>query len=1022
MKMKNKKQMKTVVIILTLLISVGGLCLVLPKILNSNNNSNTLSNAGETDSSSSDITVTVNGKTYDENNIGEVYYSPIDENHIATDENGIMYADNEILVVAAEGVTREQIVELAKEYDAEVVGFIEQTGDYQWEFNCNYSMSEIEVILTELISKEIVLNASLNSISILPNDLSFDINPGDEWTMAGIDFIFPDITAEKAKRSWSFKAINGQAAWLYLMSIKNVVHPVKIGLIDDCFNIEHEDLGFAKDSNGIIQVFPQTIDGKPIDGQEADKRSPGSYVKSKASSHGTHVAGTMAASSKDSKGICGIYPYGDGNLYAFSWRAGSENDKVSAMAEKIWFSELILRNVKVINCSYGKTLSLYYNNEQTKNALKAEAEILGDFLQRLLNIGYDYVITVSSGNDSNDYVINLSCISDGKDLAYNDNGSDYSISYDSNGQPNLVRLDSDGNYYYDRKIDEDVTIPYLITGITGNDQVFHPADDVSDTTDHHLNSQYTSCLTAIDTQDVKDRIIVVGAVDSNYDITNYSNSGKRTDIYAPGGVDDKRVFSCYNDNTYGYMNGTSMAAPHVAGVAANVWSVNNNLSGKQVKIIILHSIHDNSKKEYPVVDAYKAIDNALKEIGLSDSYGESGAIMGWVVDESIVDSDGEPTKISNVDISVYKAGEFDALKLDNNDIIVKSDKYGHFELLLNEGTYNIKAYHKDYGEAIIENVVVKKNEVTYCEYVVLEEAFKDTRVLIPGEDTIRTATANTLNETSAAKYAQIVMDNEDLWLDPLNDMYLSDLDSQTCWFEDIDFDGELEFIVGGCNMETQGGISYFIFKFKGDKIIKVFEDYVNRDEAYSKLSSTGNIPSHLRTENPGFKEFGAEIVKDKTGNYKYIFPYIVSYIGTGYGISELKICNNSLTWSLIGGYVTNPEFEYLGSSGDVISEKELLKALSTWFDGTTVCYSVIGTIPCSYINKKLDSEWYKVAISSDFGLNDTYSAFVSGCYDGLSNEEKKEALIKSYNTYRIEESDMESELYAVFLADMSNDR
>ena len=40
----------------------------------------------------------------------------------------------------------------------------------------------------------------------------------------------------------------------------------------------------------------------------------------------------------------------------------------------------------------------------------------------------------------------------------------------------------------------------------------------------------------------------------------------KPDVTAPGG----NIFSSLNDNTYGDMSGTSMASPHVAGVAALV--------------------------------------------------------------------------------------------------------------------------------------------------------------------------------------------------------------------------------------------------------------------------------------------------------------------------------------------------------------------------------------------------------------------------------------------------------------------
>ncbi|HLV11092.1 MAG TPA: S8 family serine peptidase, partial [Trueperaceae bacterium] len=66
--------------------------------------------------------------------------------------------------------------------------------------------------------------------------------------------------------------------------------------------------------------------------------------------------------------------------------------------------------------------------------------------------------------------------------------------------------------------------------------------------------------------------IVVGATDRDGDRASYSNYGSRIDIMAPGGDAESGVLSTGPGNTgpgtYMPMYGTSMAAPHVAGVAA----------------------------------------------------------------------------------------------------------------------------------------------------------------------------------------------------------------------------------------------------------------------------------------------------------------------------------------------------------------------------------------------------------------------------------------------------------------------
>lgn len=69
-------------------------------------------------------------------------------------------------------------------------------------------------------------------------------------------------------------------------------------------------------------------------------------------------------------------------------------------------------------------------------------------------------------------------------------------------------------------------------------------------------------------------------------VANFSNYGDESvDIFAPG-VD---IYSTMPDNEYEFQDGTSMASPVVAGVAALIMAYYPNLSASQVKDIILQS-------------------------------------------------------------------------------------------------------------------------------------------------------------------------------------------------------------------------------------------------------------------------------------------------------------------------------------------------------------------------------------------------------------------------------------------------
>jgi subtilisin family serine protease len=83
-----------------------------------------------------------------------------------------------------------------------------------------------------------------------------------------------------------------------------------------------------------------------------------------------------------------------------------------------------------------------------------------------------------------------------------------------------------------------------------------------------------------------DNIVSVAASNRVDAAAGYSNWGATTvDLAAPGSP----VFSAWNrsDNDYVYMEGTSMAAPHVVGAAALVWAVNPAFTYQQVIAKIL---------------------------------------------------------------------------------------------------------------------------------------------------------------------------------------------------------------------------------------------------------------------------------------------------------------------------------------------------------------------------------------------------------------------------------------------------
>jgi len=77
-------------------------------------------------------------------------------------------------------------------------------------------------------------------------------------------------------------------------------------------------------------------------------------------------------------------------------------------------------------------------------------------------------------------------------------------------------------------------------------------------------------------------VIAVVATDSRDRKPDFSNYGTNASVSAPG----VSIYSTYLDGTYAFLDGTSMASPHVAGLAALILSRNPTLTCQKVRSII----------------------------------------------------------------------------------------------------------------------------------------------------------------------------------------------------------------------------------------------------------------------------------------------------------------------------------------------------------------------------------------------------------------------------------------------------
>ena len=86
-----------------------------------------------------------------------------------------------------------------------------------------------------------------------------------------------------------------------------------------------------------------------------------------------------------------------------------------------------------------------------------------------------------------------------------------------------------------------------------------------------------------------DNSISVASITRSGALSSFSNYGKdEVDLAAPG----SSIYSTTPGGRYGYKSGTSMATPHVSGVAGLAATLNPDLSNTELKQILMDSVDE----------------------------------------------------------------------------------------------------------------------------------------------------------------------------------------------------------------------------------------------------------------------------------------------------------------------------------------------------------------------------------------------------------------------------------------------
>ena len=167
-----------------------------------------------------------------------------------------------------------------------------------------------------------------------------------------------------------------------------------------------------------------------------------------------------------------------------------------------------------------------------------------------------------------------------------------------------------------------------------------------------------------------ENVIAVGATDHKDAKASYSNYGDWVDVAAPG----SSILSTTIDSAkYGKKSGTSMATPHVAGVAGLVWSTSSGASNQDVRNKIEASVQDKAVLSGTGPDWTKARVNACKAVGGGDTCARSTTDTTAPTVSSVSPSSGATNVARATNVTATFSEEMDPATLTTSTVTLVKD-------------------------------------------------------------------------------------------------------------------------------------------------------------------------------------------------------------------------------------------------------------------------------------------------------------------------------------------------------------
>lgn len=125
-----------------------------------------------------------------------------------------------------------------------------------------------------------------------------------------------------------------------------------------------------------------------------------------------------------------------------------------------------------------------------------------------------------------------------------------------------------------------------------------------------------------------DNCLAISATNQFDELSNVSNFGDKLDLAAPG----EKIWSTFPDNTYVYRTGTSMAAPHVSGLASLMKSISPKATNIEIEQVLKDTADDlgipgkDPQFGYGRINAFDALIGISQLPQIIDSYPPDRAI------------------------------------------------------------------------------------------------------------------------------------------------------------------------------------------------------------------------------------------------------------------------------------------------------------------------------------------------------------------------------------------------------------